>query len=274
MEQKNMLLFINISTFILLPWICKFYNDLKPLNKNLYEKCNLCRKINTRNYRLLAKYKQDSDSCIENFKREIQHNKVKQNKCLSNNKKGSNRSLRQLCKSSLYIQEYDKNVKKNKCAIPKTKKYSNFEEKIFKELDYKDYLIKINIIEDKEYKKISRKKLRIRTALILLFFLVLIVPILDLSLEKFTKGGLLGLLGLLYPSSSEGQTLGTNVQGHLFTLLSATGMEKIKVIFASPILLYCVPFLIFVVIFILGMIYYYKKVIKYENMKFRKRLNR
>ncbi|SBS91963.1 Plasmodium exported protein (Pm-fam-a like), unknown function [Plasmodium malariae] len=176
MEQKIMLfLFIKISAFILLIWICHFNNKENTSKNNLNAKCKLNRKLNIINYRLLAKYKPNRDSYSIKFEDELPHNRVKQNKCVTTNKKGANVKHKISRLSSLYIEEYCKNNEKNKPDIPKTKKYSNFEKQIFKELDYKDYLKNIKEIEDKEYKKLSH-----------------------LLLEKLVKGGLLGSLGLLY----------------------------------------------------------------------------
>ncbi|SBS97429.1 Plasmodium exported protein (Pm-fam-a like), unknown function [Plasmodium malariae] len=254
-------------------WICQFYNEMSCLNNSLDEKCNFCRKFNTRNYRLLVKYKQNKYSNIAKFKKEVPDNEVKQNKCLSNNKKGLNGKYNPLCRSTLYIEEYGQNLEKNKCDIPKTKKYPDFEKKIFKELSYKDYLKNVKITDDKEYKKLARKKRRTRIALILLFILILILPILDLSLENLVDGGLLGLLHLLYPNLGEKNVL-SGVDGQLVTLLSNGKWGNLDKICASTIFIYGVPFLIFVVIFIFGMVYYYKKVIKYENVKFTKRINK
>ncbi|SBT01347.1 Plasmodium exported protein (Pm-fam-a like), unknown function [Plasmodium malariae] len=216
------------------------------LNNHSGEKCYLCRNLNTRSCRLLSKYKQSKDLCTENFKEDIPNNNVKEKKSISNNVKGANEKYKQSCRSSLYIKEYGKNIDKNKCGLPKTKKYIDFQKKIFKELDYEDYVKNIKTIEYKEYKKLARKKRRIRIALLLLFILILILPILDLSLEKFTDGGLLGLLGLLYSSGTE-ETGAIGVYGHLVTLLSDGTW---------------------------GMVYYYRKVIKYENIKLRKKINK
>ncbi|KAI4838029.1 fam-l protein [Plasmodium brasilianum] len=270
MEQKIMFLFIKISTFMLLPWMCHFYNYMSHFNKNSNKKYDIHRKLITRNYRLLTEYDQDKNSCVAYIKEEMPNNKMKKKKYISNNNKGTNGKHKHSCRCSLYNEEYGKNVEKNNIGVPKTKKYFDFEKKIFKELEYENYLKNIKTIEHKEYKKMAHKKRRILIALFLLFILVLILPILDLSLEKFRGGGLLGLLNLVYPKTSTGGAVSTDLEGVLATSLSADGWNSIKIMFISPILIYCIPFLIFVVIFILGMVYYYKKVIKYENAKFRK----
>ncbi|SBT87262.1 fam-l protein [Plasmodium malariae] len=273
MEYNILFLFFKISVFIPLTWICHFYNKENSLNKYLNDKCDILRKLNPKNYRLLAKY-EDKNYFIVNFKEETPQNEVAQKKCITNNKKGTNGKQKFSNSSSLYIEEYNRNNEKSKSGISKAKKYSNFEKKIFKELDYKDYLKNVKIIDDKEYKKISRKKRRIRIALLLLFFLVLILPILDLSLEKLKCGGLLGLLGLLNPKNDTVSGIRTlDVEGGLITLFNIGEFGASKAVTLSTILFYCLPFLIFVVIFIVYMVYYNKKVIKYENIKFKKRLN-
>ncbi|SBT87564.1 fam-l protein [Plasmodium malariae] len=273
MEQKlRLFLFTKISTFILLSWICYFFNDINCLNKNLDEKWNLCRKLNIRIYRILAKYKHYKDSSNSNQKEEMQISEVKKEENIYNNKKGTNGKHKKSCRNSLYNGKYGKNIEKNISGIPKTKKYSIFEKKIFKELYYEDYVKNIKSIEYEEYKKLARRKRRIRIALLLLFFMVLAIPILDISLEKITEGGLLGLLHLLYPTGNDTNPL-SGIEGHLDSLLSQGTWNILGKICASTTFIYGVPFLIFVVIFILGMVYYYKKVIKYENTKFRKKLN-
>ncbi|SBS96044.1 Plasmodium exported protein (Pm-fam-a like), unknown function [Plasmodium malariae] len=243
------------------------------LNDNLEEKCNICRKLYNRNDRLLAKCKQGKDSSNANFKEEMPNNEVKEKIYISNNKKGTDGKHKQSCRSSLYIEEYGKNIEKNKCGLTKTKKYFDFEKKIFKELDNEDYVKNIKNIDYKVYKKLARKKRRIRIALLLLFILILILPILDLSLEKFKAGGLLGLLRLLYPTGNGGDDV-LGVGGHLTSLLGEVSSGNINKVCVLSIFFYGVLLLIFVLTFILGMIYYYKKVIKYENVKFRKRLNK
>ncbi|KAI4839107.1 hypothetical protein MKS88_002623 [Plasmodium brasilianum] len=273
MEQKIVFLFIKISTFILLPWIYHFYNDLSTLNDNLEEKCNICRKLYNRNDRLLAKCKQGKDSSNVNFKEEMPNNEVKEKIYISNNKKGTEGKHKQSCKSSLYIEEYGKNIEKNKCGLTKTKKCLDFEKNIFKKLNYEDYVKNIKTIEYKEYKKVACKKRRIRIALYMLFILIFMLPILDLSLEKFKAGGLLGLLRLLYPTENGGDNV-LGVGGHLTSLLGKVSSGNINKVCVLSIFFYGVLILIFVLTFILGMIYYYKKVIKYENVKFRKRLNK
>ncbi|SBS99033.1 Plasmodium exported protein (Pm-fam-a like), unknown function [Plasmodium malariae] len=202
----------------------------------------------------------------------MQISEVKKEENIYNNKKGTNGKHKKSCRNSLYNGKYGKNIEKNISGIPKTKKYSIFEKKIFKELYYEDYVKNIKSIEYEEYKKLARRKRRIRIALLLLFFMVLAIPILDISLEKITEGGLLGLLHLLYPTGTDTNPL-SGIEGHLDSLLSQGTWNILGKICASTTFIYGVPFLIFVVIFILGMVYYYKKVIKYENTKFRKKLN-
>ncbi|KAI4840328.1 fam-l protein [Plasmodium brasilianum] len=155
------------------------------------------------------------------------NNEAKEKKNIYNNEKKTNEKHKHSCRSSLYIEEYGKDVKKNKCYMNKTKKYFDFEKKIFEELDYKDYLKNTETIDDKEYKNVAR-----------------LLKTNDISAGILNKD---------------------EVEGIFIILFSMEHWSESKAINASNILFYCVPFLNFAVIFILGMVYYYKKVIKYEN---------
>ncbi|SBS92918.1 Plasmodium exported protein (Pm-fam-a like), unknown function [Plasmodium malariae] len=217
-----------------------WYNNIiqSSLNKYLDEKCNLG-KLNKANYRSLSSYKQDKYSCIVNFKEKIPKNEEKEKKKKYNNVKRTNEKHKSSCRSSLYMEDYVKNIEKNECGISKRKKYFGFEKKIFKELDYKDYLKNIKTIEVKTYKKLKLKKRIIRISLILLFFLVLMLPILDCFLQKFGNEGLLSLLGLLYTNMNAESGGVIRLGGYL------TKMFDMDV-----------------------------WVIKYENIKFKKRLHK
>ncbi|SBT01219.1 hypothetical protein PMALA_080620, partial [Plasmodium malariae] len=104
------------------------------------EHFELDRKSETINYRLLAKYKQDKYSNALGLKEEMTNNEMKKKKDISNNMEGytgkrkhSNGSPSEFkgnCKSYM---------KKNKCMF-ETINYSHFEKKIFKEMDFMDFL--------------------------------------------------------------------------------------------------------------------------------------
>ncbi|SBS94531.1 hypothetical protein PMALA_043650, partial [Plasmodium malariae] len=124
------------------------------LNKSLDEIYNYHRKLYKRNYRLLAKYKQDNDSRPIFLKEDIPNNGMNERKDIYNNMKGDMGKERQQTGS---LQKYIGNHKgfmKIKSCLFETKKYSHLEKKIFKELDYKNFLNNNRLISDKLYSKV------------------------------------------------------------------------------------------------------------------------
>ncbi|SBT85947.1 fam-l protein [Plasmodium malariae] len=175
MEQKfKLLLFSKVFTFILLSWIYHFYIYKSTHNKSFVEYCKNHRKLYIRNYRLLAKYNNDKDSSVVCLKKEIPVGVNNKNdityieKESTTKNKASNRYAPRNARGN-------KKCMKNKSCIFEMKKYSHLEKKIFKELDYVDFLKKNKTISDKIYKKIIRKKCGLRFALPLLLILVLLV---------------------------------------------------------------------------------------------------
>ncbi|KAI4833606.1 uncharacterized protein MKS88_000084 [Plasmodium brasilianum] len=191
MEQViNSLLFKKISKFILLNWICRFYVYVSTHNKTLYECYNHRTKLYTRNFRLLEIYEQDKNSSYGCLKEDIE-NGIKDKKYISNNEK------RASVKKKLSNGSLPKNARcnkkdmKNKSCIFETKEYSQLEKKIFKELDYIDFLKRNRTISKNIYKKIISKKYGLRFALPLLLLLVLS---LSFILDKFGGYGLANAL--------------------------------------------------------------------------------
>ncbi|SBS92059.1 Plasmodium exported protein (Pm-fam-a like), unknown function [Plasmodium malariae] len=229
------------------------------------------RTINGRSYRLLSKCKQDKDINISEIKEGMSNNGFNKKKNICNNIKENTERHRHSHKGSLYFEGYSKKTQKNQYSIPKTKKYSYFEKQIFRELDYKDSLKNYKIINYKEYEKLIRRKRGIKIVLISLLILLLIIPILDFSLRHFLQKDLLELSGLLTVNIPLKSSYGGIVEGYMSSLFSNIELEHSTISLISNIFLYCLPIFILVVIFILGMVYYYRKVIKYENIKFRKK---
>ncbi|SBS96243.1 Plasmodium exported protein (Pm-fam-a like), unknown function [Plasmodium malariae] len=238
----------------------------------------------------MAKYNQDKDSsnvCLKeetansaNYEKDISNNA----KCASGKRKHSNRCLQRNARSQ-------KMYMKNKACVFETKKYSHLEKKIFKELDYEDFLKKSRTISDKIYKKIILKKCGLRLALPLLLFLVLLI---SFMLDNFCRCGftygLFNIIVLISPGSASGTRLReTDLSPaikSLYELLNKPPLNWFTKVLRrgkdSKWENYCVKgflgFLIyFVPLFILGTIlisavfYYHKKVKKYDNIKFRKR---
>ncbi|SBT86052.1 fam-l protein [Plasmodium malariae] len=295
MEKKiKLLLFINIATFIPLTWICHFSNENRTFYGSLGENYINDKKLNTKNYRLLAKCKHNKDSCTMGLKEGIPNNDMTERKDISNNenifaqlKKQSNRSL------SRNI-ERQKKYKKNNSRIFETEQYSRFEKKIFKELDYANFLKNNRGISNRIYQKIIRKKYRFRLGLPIFFVLLLsILLLLDLFVGYGLISGLFKILNIIskhlgytdtggvkalqvmlmplnkwliespfssfFKSVEEVQSRGSKISKHYYI----TGF--------FGFLIYFIPIFIIGVTCILSVFYYHKKVKKYEKIKFKKR---
>ncbi|SBS95828.1 Plasmodium exported protein (Pm-fam-a like), unknown function, partial [Plasmodium malariae] len=197
-----------------------------------------------------------------------------------------------------------KQDKKNKSCVFETKKYSHLEKNIFKELDYMDFLKENKTISNKNYRKIICKKYGLRFALpVLILLLLLTVFIVDLTLGIVKEKSLWELIGLdkaklkelakplgfiLTPLSKLGGFFKHSTWGDMgkcssceVAAAAATGVSKAdKALIVSEVcilgqlfgyLVYVIPFFILGVAVISKVIYYHKKVKKYEKIKFRKR---
>ncbi|SBS96046.1 Plasmodium exported protein (Pm-fam-a like), unknown function [Plasmodium malariae] len=252
-------------------------------NKYLVECYNHHRKIYARNYRLLAKYKQDNDSIIVFLEEEIP-NRVNDKKNISNSEKLVSGEKKQSNGSfPINVRGHKKNMK-NKSWIFETKQYSHMEKKIFKELDYVDFLKNNKTISNNTYKKIMYKKCGLRFALPI--FLLLILSI-SFVLDNFYKYGMFdGLFRLIKKYSGYGwiKDLTSKLWNSPFSWLfvSQKALEKTAggqlTINGNMVaqgfcgfFIYFVPFIILGIILILGIVYYHKKVKKYEKIKFTKR---
>ncbi|SBT00053.1 Plasmodium exported protein (Pm-fam-a like), unknown function [Plasmodium malariae] len=275
------------------------FNKLFDINYNHH------RELYIRNYRSLANYKQynhSSITCINDQLPNGVNNKsdiTSKEKYSERKKKYSNGTLPTNARS------HRKDTKSKSCIF-ETKKYSHLEKKIFKELDYADFLKKNRTISDKIYKKIILKKCGLRLALPLLLFLVLAISFI---LDKFCGYGLTYVLykvillcspvigvselsGLPYLSHIENISelyKNSNVASpalvHLYDILNKPPLNwftKVLVKEGGKNINYCVRYFLgfliyFVPLFILGIIlisavfYYHKKVKKFEKIKFRKK---
>ncbi|KAI4833792.1 uncharacterized protein MKS88_000212 [Plasmodium brasilianum] len=281
LERKiKIIVLIKIVMFILLTRICHIKSDVSTHNKTLDNLYNHSKKLYSRNYRSLAKYKQDKDLCMV-YLMEQTPNGVNDKQDISNNEKASLGKKNHSNGSSPRSARRLKKIMKNKSCIFETKKYSYLEKKIFKELDYEDFLKKSRTISDKLYKNIIRKKVALRIVFPLLLFLLLcIAPIVDLN----TKNGLLyEIFGS--PGWRGNDTWYRNLHKILWEspfrrlfqsdLIKCTkdqtkGYYLVVEGFFSFII-YCLPFIILGIAIISGIIYYHKKVKKYEKIKYRNR---
>ncbi|SBS98734.1 hypothetical protein PMALA_064640, partial [Plasmodium malariae] len=109
------------------------------LKKSLEGGDNYYRKLHASNYHLLEKYKHNKNSRFLCLKNEIRINGVPEKKDISHNENDDYEKKKQSKKYASNIAGH-KSGMKNKSSIFKTKKYSHFEKKIFKELDYTSFL--------------------------------------------------------------------------------------------------------------------------------------
>ncbi|SBS99930.1 hypothetical protein PMALA_073120 [Plasmodium malariae] len=125
-------------------------------SKFLYESYNLGRKLDTRNYRLLAKYKENKDSYYTELKENIQYNNNYTQKNLSNcekvfnvREKQSNRSLLNKAKYYTEVMDYNNGIFDGK--------YFHFKKRWIRKKDYDNFLEKNRRIGDISLKKIKFK---------------------------------------------------------------------------------------------------------------------
>ncbi|KAI4840245.1 hypothetical protein MKS88_001603 [Plasmodium brasilianum] len=292
MEKKTkLLLFIIIPAFIVLNWTCHFNND-SMFNKYIDENYEYAGKLDSITYRLLAKYKKDNDSYVLCLKGDLPNNIVNEKRDVTYNDSVVVAKNKQICRNALNNSAGHKQDKRSKSCVFETKRYSHMEKKIFKELDYMDFLQNSRTISDKIYKKIIFKKFALRLVLPVMLFLLLS---LSLSLDFYggygLRGGLFKILNLYagnlwYNSfhnwlkssflSSFTESMGKVKNTWVKKTLSEG--EKRTLIDGSDYVFGFISFLIyFSTFFILGftiisaVFYYHKKVKKYEKIKFRKR---
>ncbi|SCP02984.1 fam-l protein [Plasmodium malariae] len=281
MEQTiKILLFIKITTFILLCWICHFYSKVGTLMKSLDEKENYRRNIHARTYRLLETYGKDNNSSSLYLKEGLPINGIHKKIDTTYNEKYDSEKRKQsnVCPSR-FAGGHQPGVK-NKSCVFETKKYSHLEKKIFKELDYQNFLKNNRIISDKLYKKILCKKYRLRLVIpLLLLFILIISLILDYSCNSGFRRGLYKLLSLILGKAGmkDFHNFLKSTVGSFFKYtieVTRNSQKKIAEIYRTPFLnflIYSILFFILGIIIISGIIYYHKKVKKYEKIKFRKR---
>ncbi|KAI4840526.1 hypothetical protein MKS88_001254 [Plasmodium brasilianum] len=298
MKQKIKLhLYIKIFLFVLSAWIYHFNNDRFKYNKYLEQNHILKRILSIRNCRLLAKCKKTNNTNTVDLIVDIPRNGVYEKRDIPYNDKRNTTKNKQSCRNSLNNASDHRQATKNRSCIYETKKYSRLEKKIFKELDYTDFLKNNRTVRDSIYKKIIFKKYGLRIALpLLLFLFLLIVCIIELTLGLSGKGCLLSYLGL---KKEHLETLSKDGDGTLSTFVNLlkklTGFWEHSGIFGTKdacdfckevsnavsnacilgrffrILICFVPFFILCFTFISWIIYYHKKFKKYEKIKFRKR---
>ncbi|SBT00507.1 Plasmodium exported protein (Pm-fam-a like), unknown function [Plasmodium malariae] len=241
------------------------------------------RKLYMRNYRSLPKFEKDKDSNIAWLKEKISNNGMYENKDICYNEmRILGKSQRSNINSGKSTGENKQVIKNNSCIF-ETKKYSRSEKKIFKELDFENFLKKNRTISNKLYNKIMRKKYGLRLSLSLLFLLFLSTSL----LLEFCGLGLVSLLcyimKIIKPRSLN--YLHNMLKGSSFNMffksIETSGRTRNvsgRVIKADHyyitgffgIFIYLLPFILFGVTLLLKVVYYHKKVKKYQKIKFRK----
>ncbi|SBT86034.1 fam-l protein [Plasmodium malariae] len=276
MKHKiNLIFFIKIFAFVLPLGTCHIYNDSK-LNKYLEGSYIFGGELNTRIHPVLTKYKNNKESSVVGTKVELPYIGLNNKEDICNYEKEVNGKVSESNKSTLNNEKSHKRHVKNKSWIFVTKKYSLVEKKVFKELDYIDFLKNNRNISHKVYKKIMRRKLGFRLALPLIFFFLLSLSLmLDFSCNCGLTRGLYKLLRLLLSSSQLcdfHNYLKDNVGSFFSYTVSKDNGESVY-LHITPFfdfLIYCVLFFTLGITIISGIIYYHKKVKKYEKIKFRK----
>ncbi|SBT85673.1 fam-l protein [Plasmodium malariae] len=286
MERKIMLLlFIKIyALIILLSWAFHFKNDVSIFIKFQYENYNLGKKLEDRRYRTLAKYKQDMYVHNTYLKEDIKNYVSNEKKDVTDIEKKVTTKKEKLNTVSSTTERGHKQYIKNKSCMFETRKYSHMEKKIFKELDYIDFLNNNKTISNKIFRKLVLKKYRVRFVLPLFFVLCLLASIiLDFSYGvglirgfiELLKHPFVGWLSPLHKALKESPLsfLFESLKGLDRTKkkLEDSGVHKYYVTSFLFYMIYLIPFLILTFTLIFMVVYYHKKVKKYQKIKFRKR---
>ncbi|SBT85925.1 fam-m protein [Plasmodium malariae] len=194
------LLLFKIAGFLFfLSWICYFSNEVCTFNRSLSNNYNIVNKLGTRNYRLLAKYKQDRDFYCVELKEHINNNWNQQKKYISNNEKGIKRKNKKYNRNSLNkAQYYTEVIDYNNGMFDE--KHFHFEKKWIKKKD-DNFLEKRRRICDIALKKIKYKNYGYIVAMYLIFSLLVVgidvlprLKSLDTAWKKLDSGNILRTL--------------------------------------------------------------------------------
>ncbi|SBS91560.1 Plasmodium exported protein (Pm-fam-a like), unknown function [Plasmodium malariae] len=241
--------------------------------KILEDKYGFGRKLDTRIYRLLGKSENCIFTSVGDLELKIPYNtKRKREKLLkTKNEKLDKERKEKLYRCSLIKDELIKELMKKKSTMFH-KSYKHYEKKIMNGLHDKEFFKKMMLINDKDYKKLKCKKYGLRLcSLFVLFILVLIVPIVDLSLGNFSSvGTLLNTLCILL-GYSEPTAGSVEPSGSFWS--STCQLKNLTGIKVFGVLVYCLPILILGIILTRGIFYYYKNVIKHKKIKFLEAFN-
>ncbi|SCP03037.1 Plasmodium exported protein, unknown function [Plasmodium malariae] len=178
MEQKiKSLFFIKTNTFIILTWIFYLYNDMSTFSK-LVGEYKIERIIDIKSYRLLEECSQYKDSRNKDLKGMIHKNDENEKEVITNSNLCDKIKNKKSSKSSLYKEQFNKGYIKQRMLKYRGKYLTLFERKLFKHLDYIDFIRKNPSITNKSCKKVLLKEYGLLMYLpFLLFSCGLILPI-------------------------------------------------------------------------------------------------
>ncbi|SBT85996.1 fam-m protein [Plasmodium malariae] len=172
MNEKSKSLFnIKFYLFILLSLIYHFCNDMNPFNELLNEIRKYDTKIDIRNNRVLAKYKQDKDLTTSRLKENMAYNTKYEKNDIYNNTRGNIRKNKNSNKNLLNKTQYCIEVLDYNNGMFDGKHF-HFEKKWIKKKDYDNYVERNRRICDIALKKIKFKSYGFGIVLFILFFLV------------------------------------------------------------------------------------------------------
>ncbi|SBS95622.1 Plasmodium exported protein (Pm-fam-a like), unknown function [Plasmodium malariae] len=173
---------------------------MKNFNKYLVDNCNIRRKLDTINDRLLAKYKQDNCSNTVVLKEDTQYNRECEKKNISSYKKWTNEKNKKYNRNLLNKAKYYTEVVDYNNGMFDGKHF-HFEKKWIKKKDYDNSLENKRRICDIALKKIKFRSYGFGVTLFFIFLFLgiglSILPIFDFwkSLEsKFESAPLIGTL--------------------------------------------------------------------------------
>ncbi|KAI4841353.1 hypothetical protein MKS88_000594 [Plasmodium brasilianum] len=149
--------FIKTDTFILLTWIFYFYIKLCMFSKFVGE-YNYEKKLDLINCRFLAEFNQYINSRTENVREIIHQNVQNEKKVITDNVKWDKRTNKKSSKSSLYKEEFNKRYIRQRKSKYRGKYLTLFERKLFKYLDYIDFIRKNALISNKSCRNILLKE--------------------------------------------------------------------------------------------------------------------
>ncbi|KAI4836246.1 hypothetical protein MKS88_004034 [Plasmodium brasilianum] len=155
MEKKiNSIKFIKLSVFLFLNLIFHLNNDVSIISKSVDDNFYLGKKLDTRYYRSLSKYKQDNDSNNICLRERFSNNGVNERRDIFNDKKVVRKKNQQLIRSSLNNAQYFTEILDyNKGMFDG--KHFHFEKKWIRRKDYDHFHEKNRRIRDISLKKIG-----------------------------------------------------------------------------------------------------------------------